>query len=58
MRAAALATSSPNAARSSEVAENLDGKITPTQRKAGGYRNQDNLETNIYFCCGGLRLCR
>ena len=38
------------------VAEGLNSKIMAIKRRAGGYRNQANFKTVIYFYCGGLRL--
>ena len=38
------------------VAEGLNSKIMAITRRAGGYRNQANFKTVIYFYCGGLRL--
>ncbi len=34
----------------------LNSKIMSIKRKAGGFRNQSNFTTAIYFHCGGLDL--
>jgi len=38
------------------TAEGLNSKIKAISARAGGYRNQENLKTVIYFHCGGLKL--
>ena len=38
------------------VAEGINSKIMSIKRRVGGYRNQQNFKTAIFFYCGGLRL--
>ena len=38
------------------VAEGINSKIMSIKRRVGGYRNQDNFKTAIFFYCGGLDL--
>ena len=38
------------------VAEGLNSKIAPVQKRACGYRNPNHFKTAIYFHCGGLNL--
>ena len=36
-----------------EVAEGVNIKIMPIERRVGGYRNLENFRTTIFFHCGG-----
>jgi transposase len=38
------------------VAESLNSKIRSIKRRAGGFRNIENIKTAIYFHNGGLTL--
>lgn len=38
------------------VAEGINSKIQAIKRRVGGYRNNENFKTAIYFYCGGLSL--
>ncbi|MEO8497270.1 MAG: transposase [Planctomycetota bacterium] len=38
------------------VAEGMNSKIMSIKRRVGGYRNRENLQTTIFFYCGGLDL--
>ena len=38
------------------VAEGLNSKIMSIKRQSGGFRNQENFKTAIYFYCGNLPL--
>lgn len=38
------------------VAEGINSKIQAVKRRVGGYRNQENFKTAIFFYCGGLDL--
>ncbi|WP_373652729.1 transposase [Schlesneria sp. DSM 10557] len=38
------------------VAEGMNSKIMSIKRRVGGFRNRQNLETAIFFYCGGLKL--
>jgi transposase len=38
------------------VAEGINSKIQAIKRRVGGYRNNENFKTAIYFYCGGLNL--
>lgn len=38
------------------VAEGINSKIMSIKRRVGGYRNQQNFKTAIFFYCGGLNL--
>lgn len=38
------------------VAEGINSKVQSIKRRVGGFRNQENYKTAIYFYCGGLDL--
>lgn len=38
------------------MAEGINSKIQAVKRRVGGYRNQANFKTAIFFYCGGLDL--
>ena len=36
------------------VAEGINSKIMSIKRQSGGFRNQENFKTTVYFYCGNL----